>query len=162
MLYSKRVALLNGQIAALAAELGQLRSDQGNSMKLRDEAMMETQRLQLLCTSQRGSLEALTEEMGRQAVKTCVAIKVCMCSLHYCTHTHVHTHTTHAHTHNRYKALEEKLFAEKEDLRSKYETILEEKAKLSKVRPIFVNSLTPPLPPLTPPLPPPLTPPLPP
>ncbi|KAL5466847.1 hypothetical protein EMCRGX_G030998 [Ephydatia muelleri] len=94
--HQHRVALLNGQIAALAAELGQLRSDQGNYMKLRDEAMMETQRLQLLCTSQRGSLEALTEEMGR------------------------------------YKALEEKLFAEKEDLRSKYETILEEKAKLSK------------------------------
>eukprot|EP00731_Ephydatia_muelleri_P026913 Em0018g1013a len=75
--HQHRVALLNGQIAALAAELGQLRSDQGNYMKLRDEAMMETQRLQLLCTSQRGSLEALTEEMGRQAVKTCVAIKQC-------------------------------------------------------------------------------------
>ena len=39
---------------------------------------------------------------------------------------------------SRYKNLEEKLFAEKEDLCSKYETILEEKAKLSKVRLVFV------------------------
>ena len=49
----------------MLVELGQLRSDHGNSMKLKDEAMVEMQRLHSLCTSQRGSIEALTEEMGR-------------------------------------------------------------------------------------------------
>ena len=45
--------------------MGQLRAEHRGALQCRDGAMGEMQGLQALCASQRSSIDALTEEVGR-------------------------------------------------------------------------------------------------
>ena len=130
---------LSAREATARAQLEQLQLEFLDAVRMKDRSLEENKHLHTKCQSQRSTIESLNDQLERFIYNI---FNTVLASPHRRADSEVpgrclgfHRTNHYADTcHCRYKTLEEKLFTEKETLKSQYETAMEERAKLSKVR----------------------------